>query len=187
MRKRIGDIAKIKTGVYLKPTAQGELVYLQAKHFNEEGELSSELFPDIEWQEVSENHHLKPGDVLFAAKGFKNFATVYEQRNLPAVASTSFFVISITKNHIVPEFLAWFLNDSDTQFFLKGRAKGTSIPSISKETLEALEIPIPSLDKQKMVVQIHQTRRKEKQIRAKLEIQKDQQIQILIKQAIDKK
>ena len=42
-------------------------------------------------------HILRQGDVLFAAKGTKNFAALYESKYHTAVASTSFFVIRVHK------------------------------------------------------------------------------------------
>jgi hypothetical protein len=54
---------------------------------------------------------LKDGDVLFAAKGTKNFAAVFENHNEPSVASTSFFVIRPTDKKVLPQYLAWFLNN----------------------------------------------------------------------------
>ena len=135
MKTLIKDITNIQTGLFAKPSGIGEVVYLQSKHFDEHGQLHSELHPDLMTDGISEKHLLKDGDVLFAAKGTKNFAAVFENHNEPSVASTSFFVIRPTDNKVLPQFLAWFLNNHTTQTLLKGQAIGTSIPSISKQVL----------------------------------------------------
>ena len=45
------------------------MVYLQAKHFDVNGQLLAALHPDLMADGISEKHLLKDGDVLFAAKG----------------------------------------------------------------------------------------------------------------------
>jgi restriction endonuclease S subunit len=178
------DIASIQTGLFAKPSGSGEVVYLQAKHFDENGRLLSTLSPDLEYREVSGKHLLRAGDVLFAAKGTKNFATVYENHNPPAVASTSFFVIRAFQNTVLPDFLSWYLNNAAIQAIIKAQAKGTAIPSISKNTLENLEIPIPSIPIQQSILQIAKLRNKEKALKEQIERLREKQIQQQITNAI---
>ncbi|MCB0539458.1 MAG: restriction endonuclease subunit S [Bacteroidetes bacterium] len=184
MKTLIKDITNIQTGLFAKPAGIGELVYLQSKHFDEYGQLHSVLHPDLPAEGISEKHLLKDGDVLFAAKGTKNFAAVFENHNEPSVASTSFFVIRPTSNKVLPKFLAWFLNNHSTQTLLKGQAIGTSIPSISKQVLENLEITIPSIETQLAILQITQLRNREKSLKLKIEMLREKQIQQQIINAI---
>ena len=184
MKTFIKDITHIQTGLFAKPSGIGELVYLQSKHFDEFGQLHSVLHPDLLAEGISEKHLLKDGDVLFAAKGTKNFAAVFENHNEPSVASTSFFVIRSTDNKVLPQYLAWFLNNHNTQTLLKGQAIGTSIPSISKQVLENLEIAVPSIETQKAILKITKLRNKEKSLKQKIETLRDKQIQQQIINAI---
>lgn len=163
----------------------GELVYLQSKHFDEYGQLHSVLHPDLVAEGISEKHLLKNGDVLFAAKGTKNFAAVFENHNEPSVASTSFFVIRPADKKVLPQYLAWFLNNHTTQTLLKGQAIGTSIPSISKHVLENLEITVPGMETQKAILQITKLRNKEKSLKQKIETLKDMKINQQLFQAIN--
>jgi restriction endonuclease S subunit len=184
LKTQIKNITNIQTGLFAKPAGIGELVYLQSKHFDEFGHLHTVLHPDLLAEGISEKHLLKDGDVLFAAKGTKNFAAVYENYNEPSVASTSFFVIRSIDNKVLPQFLAWFLNNHTTQTLLKGQAIGTSIPSISKQVLENLEIPIPDIKTQKAIVDISKLRNKEKSLKQKIETLREKQIQQQIINAI---
>jgi len=184
LKKRIKDITNIQTGLFAKAAGIGDLVYLQSKHFDESGQLHSVLYPDLLAEGISEKHLLKEGDVLFAAKGTKNFAAVFENHNEPSVASTSFFVIRPTGHKVLPEFLAWFLNSHSAQTLLKGQAIGTSIPSISKQVLENLEIPVPEIKTQKAIVEISKLRNKEKSLKQKIETLREIQIQQQIINAI---
>lgn len=184
MKTLIKIITNIQTGLFAKPAGVGEVVYLQSKNFDEYGQLHSELHPDLVADGISEKHLLKDGDVLFAAKGTKNFAAVFENHNEPSVASTSFFVIRPTDNKVLPQFLAWFLNNPTTQTLLKGQAIGTSIPSISKQVLENLEITVPDIETQKAILQITKLRNKEKSLKQEIETLREKQIQQQIINAI---
>ena len=177
MRRKLGDIAKIKTGLFAKPEAKGDLVYLQVKHFDDNGLLKTEIYPDLRDDKVTEKHLLADGDILFAAKGSKNFAVVYENHNLPAVASTSFFVIRVAEKELLPKFIAWYLNQPDTLKKLKDQAIGTAIPSISKVTLEDLEIPVPEKLVQHAVLEIASLIRKENDIQGRLKFLRESLIQ----------
>jgi len=184
LRTTLGHIAHLQTGIFAKTVSKGDIVYLQAKHFTENGQLRSSLHPDLKADNITDKHLLKQGDVLFAAKGTKNFAAWYESKNQPAVASTSFFVIRLTEKNILPEFLVWFINHPTAQKFLKGKAIGTSIVSISKSVLEELEISIPDLQTQKAILQITQLRNTEKILMRKIETLREKQIQQQIINAI---
>lgn len=177
MKTLLKDITNIQTGLFAKSSGFGELVYLQSKHFDEWGQLHAVLHPDMPAEGIPEKHLLKNGDVLFSAKGTKNFAAVFENHNEPAVASTSFFVIRPTDKKVLPQFLAWFLNNRTTQTLLKGQAIGTSIPSISKQVLENLEITVPDIEIQKAILQITMLRNMEKSLKQEIETLREKQIQ----------
>ncbi|MCR6640097.1 MAG: restriction endonuclease subunit S [Sporocytophaga sp.] len=187
MKKTLGEISTIQTGIFAKTASEGEIVYLQAKDFDELGQLNSVLHPNLKGDNLTQKHLLGHGDILFAAKGSKNFATWYESKNPPAVASTSFFVIRIQeqfKGEIMPEFLVWFINHPKSQQFLKGQAIGTAIVSISKAVLEELEILIPDLQTQSAILKITQLRNNEKSLKQQIEILREKQIQQQIINAI---
>lgn len=163
MKTELKHIANIQTGVFAKPVAKGDIAYLQPKYFDELGKLTTNLEPDLNSVGISEKHILKQGDVLFAAKGSKNFAAQFDLKDMSAAASTSFFVIRIFEKNILPEYLTWYLNHPTTMKFLKAFARGTSIASISKEVLNDLEIIIPSLEKQQLIFKINDLRLTERQ------------------------
>ncbi len=173
-------ITSIQTGVFAKPVQKGEIVYLQAKHFDENGELTETLYPDLDANSKIHKHLLKIGDVLFAAKGTKNFAAWYENDNMPAVASTSFFVIRLHDKNVLPRYLTWFLNHPSIQALLKAQARGSSIASISKAVLSELEIPIPNLQKQELILKIFELRNKEKNLKQQIENLREKEIQNLL-------
>ena len=186
MKALLKHIAYIQTGIFARPMHDGELVYLQARHFNEAGQINAELHPELMADTVSANHILRKNDVLFAAKGIRNFAAVYDI-DIKAVASTSFFVIRLNdefKSIILPEFLAWIINQPLAQACLKGQAMGSSIASIAKGVLEKMEISIPPIEKQQLVLKVSKLRNREIELRQQIEMLRDKQIQQQILNAI---
>lgn len=188
MNVALKHIAFIQTGVFAKPIKEGQIVYLQSKHFDENGILRSSLYPDLKAEGISEKHLLQNGDIIFAAKGTKNFAALYESKNKPAVASTSFFVIRLNEDFqdkILPEYLTWYLNKVSSQNYLKSQAVGSSIVSISKTVLDELDLSIPDLNTQKLILKITYLRNSEKKLQQQIEMLREKQIQQQITNAIN--
>jgi restriction endonuclease S subunit len=180
LRVTLKHIASIQTGIFAKTTNEGQIVYLQAKHFDENGILKTSLYPDLKAEDISEKHLLKNSDIIFAAKGTKNFAALYESKNKPAVASTSFFVIRLNEDFqakILPEYLTWYLNSASSQNYLKSQAVGSSIVSISKSVIDELELSIPDLDTQKAILRITHLRNAERKLQQQIEMLREKQIQ----------
>ena len=184
MKTNLKHIASIQTGLFAKTDVEGELVYLQVKDFDENGLLRLPLHADLKAKAVYEKHVLQRGDVLFAAKGNKNFAAIFEGQDKECVASTTFFVIRLLTETILPGYLTFYLNQPNIQKLLKANAIGSSIPSISKVVLEELEIEIPDLTTQKNILHISELQKKEKQLRQQIEMLRDKQIEQQIINAI---
>ena len=185
MKTTLKHIATIQTGIFAKTVSEGDVVYLQARHFDEHGEVSAILHPDLKEDNLTGKHLLREGDVLFAAKGTRNFAAVYENHNQPAVASTTFFVIRLLSDIVLPQYLAWLLNNPTSQSFLKRNALGSAMASLPKAVLDELEIVVPSLHLQRCILEITRLEKKEKSILLKIAELRQTQIQKHINDAIN--
>lgn len=171
MKTKLQNIAIIQSGIYVKPDSFGDIVYLQGKDFNENGQLNFSLIPDLQLTNQTERHLLQDGDVLFAAKGNKNFAAVYEDKNGLCIASSIFMVIRIKpemKHKLTSEFLAWFINHPTNQQWLKNNAIGSAMLSISKSTLLEMDITIPDVKSQITLIKLDSLRKQEHQIQKQL-------------------
>ena len=180
MNAKLSRLVSIQTGLFAKTSIEGDVAYLHSKDFDENGLLNLTLQRELKADKNTEKHLLKPGDVLFSSKGTKNFAAVYENKNIPAVASTSFFVIRIKeefKDKVLPEYLRWFINQPISQGFLQGNAIGTSMVSIPKSVLNELEIVVPPVEKQNTILEINNLHVKEKNIKKEIDSLRFQKIQ----------
>jgi len=164
------------------------VVYLQVRHFAENGDLVSELHPDLCEDDISKRHLLMKGDILFAAKGAKNFAAAYNN-DKPAVASTSFFILRIVPNwkeKVLPDYITWYLNQNTVIKELKMQAIGSAMPSISKSVLDETELPIPDITIQTKILKIFELRKKEKEVTNRLESLREKIIEQLVLTTINK-
>lgn len=151
MSIRLADIADIRTGIYGRPEPDGEVLYYQSKHFDRSGTLDSPLWPELKADETVTKHLLKQGEILFAAKGDKNFGAVFSGTQ-PAVASPTFLVLNLKDSAILPTFVAWYLNEPETLAFLRRNALGSAMVSVPKSLLEELKIPVPPQHVQQNIV-----------------------------------
>ena len=183
---KLQDIADINSGVYSSTISEGEVFYIQARDFDENRQLASNLTPILSYTKKFEKHFLQNGDVLIVAKGSNFLSAVYTGLYTPAVASTVFLVIQLkNKSQIDPEFLSWYLNQNSTQLLLMSLSRGTSIPSINKKILAELDIPTPTSDKQKLILELAILTQKEKLLKRKIDRLKENQMNQLITNALN--
>jgi restriction endonuclease S subunit len=97
-------------------------------------------------------HWLQRGDVVFVARGARNYAVCVAEVPVAAVCSQYFFVLRITSPLLLPEFLAWQINRLPAQRYLASNAEGSDQLSIRRGVLEALSIAVPPLGRQRALV-----------------------------------
>lgn len=165
---KLTDLTEISSGLFLKTDLSANTVYLQSKHFDKNGIPQYNWENEVNCDENLYSHFLQPGNVIYAAKGSKNFAYAIPQNFPRAVASTTFFVLKIKTRLIDPYYLCWFLNKSETQKYAKALSKGTAIPSISKTDMEEILIPVPGIEQQKIILQLEDLRNKALNIKNEL-------------------
>lgn len=103
--------------------------------------------------------YLRSGDILFVARGNRNYAVKIDEipDGIQAVASPHFFVIGVQDTSLTPDFLTWFLNQTPCQNYFEQNAEGTMAKSIRRSVLEQTPIAIPSLQKQAAIVKLHKS------------------------------
>ena len=119
-----------------------------------------------------EPDYLTTGDILVAARGSHNYAVQVDQAlatiGKQAVAAPHFFVISLKKKDILPEFLVWLLNQTPAQRYFEQNAEGTLTKSIRRSVLEDVPVVVPPLAKQRTIISMATTLRDEHKLIQKL-------------------
>lgn len=183
---KIKDIAEIQSGIYLKVAPNPNVYYLQVNDFDNEGNVLQTTKPTVVADAKNSKHFLKSGDLLFAAKGSKNFCAIIQREyEGNSIASSSFLVLRVNANNtVLPEFLRWYLNLSANLQKLSVSAVGTSMPSITKAMLEDVDINIPPSDIQRKIVEVAELQKQENQLYERIALKRKKLIEYTLKHII---
>jgi restriction endonuclease S subunit len=111
---------------------------------------------------------LVDGDILFAARGAKNYAVLMDDIVGKVVSAPQFYILRVTESALLPEFLVWQLNQKSVQKYFESTSEGSLTKSVRRSVLENTEICIPPLQKQKQVLGLYETLKAEKAVCAEL-------------------
>lgn len=169
---RLKDICTISSGYSFRgriaDNEDGPYRVVQLSHVDWEAErIDWEGLPRVGGIEPGTHHLLRPGDILFAAKGSPHRALCLTEGE-DAVAASTFFVLRVQRDDVLPAFVAWFLNTEPARAHLRGCSRGTSIRSVSKSCLGALPVPLPFLEQQHRIVQAVRLARQERALTGQL-------------------
>lgn len=121
---------------------------------------------------------LRPGDILFPARGNVSQAVLIDERigSLQAVAAPHFFVLRIRRSDVLPAYLAWWLNQEPAQRYLEQQAQSsTLVRNISLTALESVLVALPPFLRQQQIVDLASAIRREEELLHRLR-QTNQQI-----------
>ena len=169
---KLKQIATINAGYPFRgkiPEAAGSsVVAVQMKDIS--------LTEGIRWSECIETEltgkrepdYLTAGDILVAARGSHNYVVQVDQALLltgkQAVAVPHFFVVSLKRKDILPEFVVWLLNQEPAQRYFEQNAEGTLTKSIRRSVLEEAPVVIPTLAKQRAIIAMAKTLAEEQRL-----------------------
>ena len=158
---KLKDISKILSGVYLRPSPSGSIVYLQVSDLQALPSVNTTL--RVDFVPKLNRYLLQKGDILFAGKGTKYLCRIFDLE-IQAVPSTTLYIIRPNQERVLPEYLCWFLNLPQTVTILKATQVGSSMPMILKSSLEEAEIPLPDLATQSHILEIANLQQREQQL-----------------------
>lgn len=108
---------------------------------------------------------LQTGDVIFTTRGRRNSALALEDVPGLAVCSPHFFVLRVIQPEaLLPEFLAWQINQKPAQEYLQQAATGSHILNITRGAIESVPVAIPSLEVQRALVALAEQARREREL-----------------------
>ncbi|MCK4344914.1 MAG: restriction endonuclease subunit S [Bacteroidales bacterium] len=182
--KKIKELVDIRFGVNGKATNEGAIPYIQGKDFNGLGQFKNKEIFLTKKDAITEKDLLKKDDILFTGKGSRNYAVVWNGEISEAVASSTFYILTLKVKDILPEFLAWYLNSDRVQSFLRKVAKGATISNIPKNELQGLSVNLPSIEEQHKIVEVDKLRLKEQILMRQLAKNRDMLVRKLLSNKI---
>ncbi|RLB64259.1 MAG: restriction endonuclease subunit S [Deltaproteobacteria bacterium] len=156
---KIGYLATVQMGysfrTRLEASYDGDVAVIQMKDLLEDNTVGCDKLVRINMEAVKEHHLAQKGDLVFRSRGLVTTAAVLLGDPGKAVVAAPLLRIRITRpDNVLSEYLNWYISQRDAQVFLTSRAKGTVQKMISKQAIEELEVALPSLEKQRKIVEL---------------------------------
>lgn len=147
---------------------EGGVPALQLRDTTPEGGLSTEAVVRYRLDDVPDRYWARTGDIVFRSRGDRNTATALtEAFPGPAVAVMPLVIVRPDKA-VLPEYLAWYLNQPEAQRHFDTCARGTGIRMIPMGCLADLDVPVPSLVRQRAIAAVETLARREFMLSGKL-------------------
>jgi hypothetical protein len=116
---------------------------------------------------------LNEGDVIFQSRGHRNRAAAVEQP-VHGIVALGLYRIRAHQERVTGSYLAWYLNQDRTQQRIQSLAQGTQIPFVPRSELASLQVPVPSLEAQRKIAELHQLRQRQRRLQEELDELTDQ-------------
>lgn len=155
------DLAEVISGVFLKSSQSGEVLYIQLLDLASDNPEATAA--RVHYVPKLERYMIRSGDLLFAAKGTSHLCQMF-CHDVPAVPSTSLFIIRPESALVTAEYLCWYLNHPKVVAIVKAGQVGSGTLMIHKSTLENLMIMVPDISTQQRIVEVDALQRREEQL-----------------------
>lgn len=158
----IKDIAQVIAGYAFRgaitPDNNGNIFVFQAKDLIQgEPLVNTSTLTKVSLDVPEHPAYLQKNDILIIARGMKSGAfrsTVFMSDEPNVIASSSIHIIRVKNKEVLPEYISLYLNTPLAQLALSQVVSGSYIGSLSRSALEDILVPIPSLQKQKIMVDL---------------------------------
>lgn len=147
----------------LEPATSGGVPAIQLRDLNGEDDFDPSGLPLYALGPSFGRYWAGPGDILFRSRGERNTAvSIASSAKGAAIAVLPLIVLHPNASVVDSRYLAWFINHPDTQRYFDKYARGTRLRMIPKHCLDDLEVPLPDLATQRMIVEIDSLARRER-------------------------
>lgn len=109
---------------------------------------------------------VQDNDLLMVSRSVPGnpFKTSLISTDTPIVATSSLYIVRIKDESISPLYLNYFFNSKEFQKEVVEKARGSTIAHISRRVLEEIEIPIPDIKTQNVIIELNQNIQKQNSI-----------------------
>lgn len=159
MKTLIKNIATVQMGYSfrsrLEASQGGDVAVIQMKDLLEVNTVDCGGLVRIDMEKIKDHHLAKKGDLIFRSRGLVTTSAILLEDPGRAVVAAPLLRIRVNKpDKVLPEYLNWYISQREAQVFLASRAKGTVQKMISLQAVADLEVVLPSLEKQKAIVEV---------------------------------
>jgi len=169
MKKKITDIADIQLGYQfrkrIEPVEDGTHSVIQIRDFGHNLVLHKDNLIRVNINKPADSYLVNKGDVLFLSRGQRNWAASIAEDLKDAITVSHFFVLKIKSGDVIPEYLAWYINQAPAQEFLHTNARrGTHMPLVPLSAFKELTVEVPDIVTQRNIVELSGLLEKERRL-----------------------
>ena len=158
MKVKLEKIATVQTGYSfrsrLESLESGAVAVIQMKDLTSANRVSCDELVRVDMEMPKEHHLVRAGDLVFRSRGLTSNSALLMDDPGAAVLAAPLLRIRVTSASVLPEYLNWTISQLPAQSYLTSCAEGTALKMISKQSLENLELVIPSLARQRFVIEM---------------------------------
>lgn len=158
MIQSLQNMATIRSGYLfrekIEPHPSGQYRVIQIGDISANAIITSDSLTRFNLPDIKPPHIITQGDVLFISRGLRKKAVVVTE-DLGRVVTTSQIFVIRPRDFVLPEYLAWYINQRPAQRYIEEHSTGTNISLINMESMGNLPIDRPSLESQSRIVRIH--------------------------------
>lgn len=185
---RLAELCNIHSGYTargrLEPLPEDGVPALQLRDVGTDGETPGPRFQRYDLGKLSDRYFVRGGEVVFRPRGESNTAAaVGDVLPEPAAVIGPLVIMRPDRERVLPEYLAWAINQPDAQRRLGAEAQGTSLRMIPMAVLENLDIAVPALHTQRRIVELNALARQEGRLLRELAVCRGQLVSTILGEA----
>lgn len=153
----------------VKDDPEGTHWLIQMRDVSAEGVVDATSLARFMPERTPDPYVVRDGDILLQIRGWSHWAAVVRGLDEWTVASNHFYIMRADTNRVVPEYVAWYINESPAQNYLNRGAHGAgNVTVVPKAVLEETEVPVPPLSVQEHIAALAGLQWKEKRLMEQL-------------------
>lgn len=157
-KRRLAEICDVQSGytarAALRDTPRGGVPAVQLRDLRGEEDFHPSVAPTYLLSPSFDRYWARAGDVLFRSRGDRNTAVVVApDTDKAAVAILPLIVLRPNRDAVESRYLAWFINQPATQRYFDACSHGSVMRMIPKAAIDDLEVDLPDLPTQKLIVE----------------------------------
>ncbi len=184
---RLAELCGIHSGYTARGRLEplpGGIPAIQLRDVRADGEAPSLRFQRYDLGRLPDHHFVRGGEVIFRSRGEPNSAVaVGDTLSEPTVVIVPLVIIRPDRERVLPEYLAWAINQPDAQRSLGKEAQGTSLRMIPMSVLQRLNITVPDLPTQRLIIELDALARREGILLGELAIRRKQLLTAILSEA----
>jgi len=169
---KVSNVAEIINGYAFREAIEtvknSDVFVLQAKDVIQGENITDiEKLTSVTFSGVRSASFLKKNDIVMVSRGTGagSFRSAIFNSDGNVIASSSLLIVRVKNKDVLPEYVSLYLNSSEGQNKILETVVGSYIQAISRRKfIEEIEIPIPSIEKQKSLINLNQNIKQQEKI-----------------------